>query len=96
MTLQKRQKPAEDVTFYTADWTQGLTTGETIVSATWTAEEDEDSDLSIDSSAVSDGIYTTVWVSAGGEPPRMHRVRCTVETSLGRTLTDSFLLEMIE
>lgn len=78
-----KRKAAAAVLDYVFRWTDWLATGDTITSATVTAE----SGLTVDSDAITgSGTTVTAWLS-GGTAGTIYSVYCAVTTNDGRTET---------
>lgn len=80
----------------TIDWTcasRGLG-DDTIDTSAWAFTGDDDDLVLSDDSIAEDGLSTTIWLSAG-TLGAFYAVTNTVVTSGGRTLTETFQVEMV-
>lgn len=79
MTIETYNKDPDEVLDYQFDWTSWLASGETISSATVSAN----TGLTVDSST-DDGSIVTGWIS-GGTAGTAYNVKCKIATNASRT-----------
>ena len=84
------RKDPESVLDYTINWSNLLTTGDTIASATYTV----DSGLTKDSS--SNTTTTTTVQLSGGTAGTVYEVKCVIVTAASRTVARRFRVKVEE
>lgn len=81
---------------YTLDWSDWLSTGDTLATATWTAaaRRNDPTPISVESSGITDDVKSYVEL-AGGQADKTYVITCAIATADGATDRRNFRIHCV-